>query len=395
MLRIDHISIHGINGIERLDLSLNKGFNFICGKNGIGKTTILNCIASSFNRVSQEVRKNVRSEEGKWYITGEINDNPRFYEYFNVDENTQYTRTGRPRYKNAIKSKEIINFSISRTAYSTPIYTPKSITQSLTESDRLQNWMYDNYFDVAHMSSKRLKNLLIAQECFYLLNPETRFSKVFRRELKTDENEYKGGPKADIYVETPTGEIPFNYLSSGYRACLSILLGIIKQTEVTSALKDVHSFNGVILIDELDLHLHPAWQAKLIEILKWLVPEAQIIATTHSPHIIQVAKQNEIIALAYHNQKKNEIINQRFIDNEYGLQGWTVEEILQDIMGMGDIYSEKCSEILASFDEALSSFDTEKAGHLFKILDSMLHPNNHLRKILKLQMTSLEKVKYD
>ncbi|CAI8919746.1 AAA family ATPase [Priestia megaterium] len=387
MLRIDHISIHGINGIEILDLTLNRGFNFICGKNGIGKTTILNCIASSFNRGNFNVRKNVRSPEGKWYITGENRDNERFNEYFNVDEViADLKRTGRGRYTSPIRSKEIINFSIGRAEYGSLFHN--------SQSD-IQTWMYNNYYKSTSLSNKRFNNLLIAQKCFSMLNPETRFSKVERRKLIKKEDSLANLALADIYVETPTGEIPFNYLSSGYRACLSILLGIIKQTEVTSALKDVHSFNGVILIDELDLHLHPAWQAKLIEILKWLVPEAQIIATTHSPHIIQVAKQDEIIALAYHNQKENEIINQRFIDSEYGLQGWTVEEILQDIMGMGDIYSEKCSEILANFDEALSRFDTDEAVRLYKIIDSMLHPNNHLRKILKLQMTSLEKVKYD
>ncbi|MET3407813.1 AAA family ATPase [Priestia megaterium] len=393
MLRINQISINGINGIEKLDLSFNDGFNFICGNNGIGKTTILDCIASSFNRDCGEVRKNVQSLESNWSITAKVDDYSLFDEYsrfretFNIDE--RLIEGSRIKYPNAIRSKDIVNFSITRS-------TTRTRFNAGPLSSRIQYWMYNN--NTSHSSSKRAENFDIARNCFSMLNPVTQFSKVVLRDISHEEEKRYGRIRrtnsADIYVKTPTGEIPFDFLSSGYRACLTILLGIISQTEVTSANNHVQLFDGVILIDELDLHLHPAWQAKLIEILRWLVPRAQIIATTHSPHIIQVAKQNEIIALSYLKRDENEIISQRPI-GQHGLQGWTVEEILQDIMGMEDVHSQKFKEILDAFSKALSSLETDKAEYLYKIIDSMLHPDNHLRKLLKLQMSSLEKVKND
>ncbi|MEH7175894.1 AAA family ATPase [Priestia megaterium] len=392
MLRINHISINGINGIEKLDLSFNDGFNFICGNNGIGKTTILDCIASSFNRDCGEVRKNVQSLESNWSITAKVDDYSLFDEYsryretFNIDD--RLIEGSRIKYPNAIKSKDIVNFSITRS-------TTRTRFNAGPLSSRIQYWMYNN--NTSQSSSKRAENFDIARNCFSRLNPVTQFSRVALRDINLEGEKrpaYRRANSADIYVKTPTGEIPFDFLSSGYRACLTILLGIISQTEVTSADNHVQLFDGVILIDELDLHLHPAWQAKLIEILRWLVPKAQIIATTHSPHIIQVAKQNEIIALSYLKQEGNEIINRRPI-GEYGLQGWTVEEILQDIMGMEDIHSQNFKEILNTFSRAVSNLQTDKAEYYYEIIDNMLHPDNHLRKLLKLQMSSLEKVKYD
>ncbi|HDR7257772.1 AAA family ATPase [Bacillus sp. BR_7] len=383
MLRIKGLSISNINGIEELNLEFNNGFNFICGENGIGKTTILDCIASSFNRHNKNVRKNVNSTMGRWDILGEVNEQDTFFEGFILDDFLDSdAKSKRIRFKNRIKSKELINFSINRTSQSNIFYG--------NQFEYIQTWMLENYYEEKNLSSKKFYNLKLAKECFTKLDYRIKFSKVIER---VSDSHY---PKrlADIYLETPSGEIPFNFLSSGYRSCLLILLGVIKQTEITNAYKDVHLFDGVILIDELDLHLHPEWQAKLIEILKWLVPNAQIIATTHSPHIIQVAKQNEVIALSYLNQNNSEIINQRYVSNDYGFQGWTIEEILRDVMGMESSYSRRFSSILKEFDYAVSSFDTEKVKKLYEVIDEMLHPDNHLRKILKIQISSLLEV-YD
>ncbi|WP_342574404.1 AAA family ATPase [Solibacillus sp. FSL K6-1781] len=387
MLRINWIDINNTNGIENLSLEFNNGINLICGENGIGKTTILDCIASSFNRHNKNVRTNVNSShDGNWGISYSKNES-NIHEIFSLSDletvdNYQYNR--KFRFENRIKSKELINFSINRTSLTNIFYG--------NQLDYIQSWMLENYYKDNNLSNKKFYNLKIAQECFTRLDSRIKFSKVTERVLETN----KGTRRilADIYLETPNGEIPFNFLSSGYRSCLLILLGIIRQTEVTSGFRDVHLFEGVILIDELDLHLHPEWQAKLIEILKWLVPRAQVIATTHSPHIIQTAKQNEVIALSFLNNKNKMNSENAFMDSKYDFQGWTIEEILKDVMGMESSYSKNFSCILKEFDKAVSDFDIEKIKILYKNIDEMLHPHNHLRKILKIQITSLLEV-YD
>jgi predicted ATP-binding protein involved in virulence len=50
---------------------------------------------------------------------------------------------------------------------------------------------------------------------------------------------------------------------------------------------------GVILIDELDLHLHPKWQRRIIEDLRRVFPNVQFICTTHSPFLIQSLRSSE------------------------------------------------------------------------------------------------------
>jgi hypothetical protein len=54
---------------------------------------------------------------------------------------------------------------------------------------------------------------------------------------------------------------------------------------------------GIVLIDELDLHLHPQWQRRVVSDLRRLFPKVQFIATTHSPFIVQTLQQGELIPL--------------------------------------------------------------------------------------------------
>ncbi|MDY3745891.1 MAG: AAA family ATPase, partial [Lachnospiraceae bacterium] len=54
---------------------------------------------------------------------------------------------------------------------------------------------------------------------------------------------------------------------------------------------------GVVVIDELDLSLHPTWQKRIVRILKDLFPKIQFICATHSPFIIQSLKPGELIVL--------------------------------------------------------------------------------------------------
>ena len=51
------------------------------------------------------------------------------------------------------------------------------------------------------------------------------------------------------------------------------------------------------LLMKIDLHLHPTWQAGLVEALKTIFPRVQFILTTHSPSILQILEKDEIIAL--------------------------------------------------------------------------------------------------
>ena len=67
--KIKKIEIIGIGPIKNLNLIFNNHFNIICGKNGIGKTTILDCLAQSFGVHETSSKRSALMEKGNWNIS--------------------------------------------------------------------------------------------------------------------------------------------------------------------------------------------------------------------------------------------------------------------------------------------------------------------------------------
>src|SRR5690606_28696358 len=121
-----------------------------------------------------------------------------------------------------------------------------------------------------------------------------------------------------------------------FKSTISIVFGIIKEIEMRfkAPYMIAQDFDGIILIDEIELHLHPEWQGRICSVLKEVFPKAQFFISTHSPHVVQTALKDEVIALE---RRNNEVVRRKLPTSEYGYQGWTIEEILEDVMGMTDL----------------------------------------------------------
>ncbi|MEZ5301580.1 MAG: AAA family ATPase [Verrucomicrobiales bacterium] len=92
----------------------------------------------------------------------------------------------------------------------------------------------------------------------------------------------------------------FSEMSAGQRTMLALVADIAYRAAWlnphlgTSVLDETP---GVVLIDELDLHLHPKWQRRVCDDLRRTFPKVQFIAASHSPFIIQSLQPNELISL--------------------------------------------------------------------------------------------------
>ena len=388
-MKINEINIEGIGGIKKLKLNFNNGLNLICGTNGVGKTTILECIAHFFIDTRTAIlKKNVSSEVGKCNFTLiSTNNQMNFFEYtLKSFEPTQNDFIN----KNMGQKIDIMYFKTKRDFKYTPLDAiPRDITlddhsrgqqaYSGIGIDDMKGWFMHRYAFSAHKNSltpEQITNFELAKKCFNILDKDINFSKV-----KAD--------SLDIMVNTRQGEVYFEYLSSGYKSCVFILLGIIKEIEYRFKNPTIYveEFNGVVLIDEIELHLHPVWQAALVAGIKKLLPLSQIIATTHSPSIIQCAEPNEIIALDFN--ENSEVFQKQLHSTKYGFQGWSLEEILKDVMGMEITNSELFLTTFNEFDKALDNNNIESIKKNYEILDEMLYPSNPLRKVIKIQMAGL------
>ena len=387
-MKINTLTIEGIGGIESLKLELNENMNILCGPNGIGKTTILEVIAHIFsNGQTNILKRNVNSEIGK--ITVEIDNNG------SKESKTIQFDTFVPEKPTQIRGalNQLSSGIISlKTARIFQYQALQAVNKDTTKENNIlwndainginlsdiKNWFVNRYLYSAHegaLTAEQLSNYELAKSCFSFLDSSFIFSKV-------------DASSNEIMVNTPSGEIYYEYLSSGFKSIISILFGIIKEIEFrfTEPRIKAKDFQGIILIDEIELHLHPAWQGKIVEVLLKAFPLAQFVTTTHSPHVVQTAEPTQIVAL----NSIDNIVQQRNLPSSiYGFKGWSVEEVLTDVMGMSDTRTDFYNSTFKEFNDLLDNEKYEEAKKLFKNINEFLHPNNHLRKVLEIQLTGL------
>lgn len=104
--------------------------------------------------------------------------------------------------------------------------------------------------------------------------------------------------KRAVLMATADGDVPLGQLSEGYQAMAAWAGDLLfRMTETFKDRRDPLAARGVLLIDEMDLHLHPVWKRNLVDFLDNAFPNLQIIATTHSPLSIQQCGEGELFVV--------------------------------------------------------------------------------------------------
>lgn len=387
-MKIKGIHIKGVGCIRDLYLDFNDRMNILCGPNSIGKTTVIESVASMFNHGQPTVKRNVSCDKGVIRavieVDGQVKENSIQILKFNPRESENVGSF----FQEAIKLLSIKvgrNFNYSRLD-AVPSDQNRDISEVWNETrsgilfEGVKGWFVNRFLYSTHegsLSAQQMSNYKLAVRCFSIINPTYSFSNV-----RASSN--------DIMVNTPQGEIYYEYLSSGFKSILYLLFSIIKEIEFR--FKEHHltaeQFDGIVLIDEVEIHLHPEWQEQITQILQSTFPNAQFIITTHSPHVIQTAEPNQILALQL-NEDGNVTLRDDLQTSKYGFKGWTVEEILYDVMGMKTLRTEMYRKLIDDFGKAIDNEDAGTAKAVYAELDELLHPLNPQRKLLSFQLAQI------
>ena len=120
-------------------------------------------------------------------------------------------------------------------------------------------------------------------------------------------------------------DLQIDQLSGGYKAVLSVIADIAKRLSMANPdSQNPLEEDAVILIDELDLHLHPKWQKEIVDDLKRTFPNCQFIVSTHSPFVIQSLNAEELF----------DIKTMQYAGEEGSYKGWSIEAIQEHKMGV-------------------------------------------------------------
>ena len=136
--------------------------------------------------------------------------------------------------------------------------------------------------------------------------------------------------KPGVEVKTPYGWVSIKDLSLGYKTLIAWMVDFASRMfDRYPDSRNPLAEPAVVLVDEIDLHLHPKWQRTLMGYLSERFPNTQFIATAHSPLVVQAASDANIVLL-------RRVGDHVVIENDVkAIHGWRVDQILtSDLFGL-------------------------------------------------------------
>ena len=133
-----------------------------------------------------------------------------------------------------------------------------------------------------------------------------------------------------VQFETPYGLVPLAGLSLGYQTTLTWIVDLaLRLYERSPESANPLTEPGIVLIDNIDLHLHPRWQRRMMADITKRFPAIQFVATAHSPLVVQAAENAKLVVLR---EQEGRVL----IDDDHELVNtWRVDQILaSDLFGI-------------------------------------------------------------
>lgn len=191
------------------------------------------------------------------------------------------------------------------------------------------------------------------------------------------------------YFKTPTdpeGNTPLEAMSDGFRATYAWLFDfLVRVAESGDKTQDI---SGIVMVDEIDLHLHPIWQRAMIPTLREAFPNVQFIFTSHSPFTVQAMDTEQVFLLRNEGQQVK-VLPLRL---EGTPDGHEIESIIEKTIALEtDIpsVSLRLFEKIDAFRQAVQAMDYEKLERLFTELQAMLPSDSGYRDFVALLHDSL------
>jgi predicted ATP-binding protein involved in virulence len=294
---IDTFSVRNFFSIESIELKEIKGVKevYLLGENGDGKSLILMALHLAFN--GREIDKNTNFE-----FTGKIKEIIKANKSARLNvRDTDGTKYGGEK---IVHLKNLFAFGVHRGRYSSDNYEQYGF-MSLYNTD-LQLYSPEKLLNQTFLLE--MENRLNSQN----IKGEDKDLPIWIP-LKTIQNLYQELLESNVEIVVSAKgvkfkekgfELSFNQLSEGYKNILIWVSDLIYRFQQSQPnISKLHDFKGIVLLDEIELHLHPIWQRRIIGQLRTFFPNIQFVFTTHSPTIIQGASEDAIIYKIFRNPK--------------------------------------------------------------------------------------------
>ena len=393
----ERTEIQNFKGIEKMNLEFSSGVNLLIGNNGVGKTTVLEALALSiqtyFSRMNDIAKKSIKKDDVH-FTSNLVGDASQHRVYSNPTVIKSKIHFGGVEYSSEISREDETN--ATRTKYTGKEFAAAGRDLLNSQEAILPVICYfstSRVVDTQKVSTTAVgKNKLNDRRCGYIdcLNATLDRKALTDWAFKMAMAEYKKGTAVAEYeaFKKAVGifmqkmndleEIPLveytrdfedityaedgktmlvNYLSAGYQSLLWMLMEIsFRIALLNPEMSDYSQAEGIVLIDEIDMHLHPRWQWKILDALHSSFPKVQFIAATHSPIIISSFKDAKLLS-----------IGENGVEELSGAYAYSIDDVVEYKQGSFGIPQE-LRQLKQEFEDAFCLRDRENSQ---KAVDKM------------------------
>lgn len=409
-VKIKRVIIKNFRGIKKLDLELTFPLTVFTGKNGAGKSSILDCLATLLSQYpgdlgfQEDTDLDFKATDVSYFdsngkisisvdINGETISYNKYTEYYYMNhEWSEMDALERNRKNRAFLVKNsfkyipalAVHYSVHRTVTDIPLQTQETVVDLASpfmafEGAFNANSNFHAFFTWFRLredlESERLRDHLhhsddpaesalmpIGQYIDPQLQAVRRAVKIFTglTDLRVR--------RAPLHMEVKKAgkALKVDFLSDGEKCLLALVGDLARRLAILSGMsgRDPLNVDGVVLIDEIDLHLHPAWQRDVLPKLVQTFPNCQFIVSTHSPQILSDVRPEAIFQL----RQTDDGIEVSHPQDSFGQ---TSDRILEDAMGVS-ARPEKIKEDLRLIFDLISQKDLETAKGKIVELETLL-----------------------
>jgi hypothetical protein len=390
-------NVKGFHGAREVDLKLTApGWTVIAGRNGSGKTSLLRAIALAVS--GPAVARNLVPDFENWVTAGQREGvvqvqftHDRRVERFGKgrppegrlwaglgwtmpDDESRPTHRGlQPSLKEKLEGSKTAAlrgpWQDNPTGWFCAAYGPfRRLVGGAGEAQRLML----SHGPVSRLASLFHEDASLAEGVGWLIEQHLR--SLERRpgaeELKTvalgvlsdgllpDDYRIEGVDSDGLWVVSGGHRFPLREMSDGYRTVAALVVDLIKQIHGSYGdLKTTPTAHGlaltapgVVIIDEVDAHLHVSWQKRIGGWLKEHFPNIQFIVTTHSPYLCQAADPGGLVRLPGPDQQEPpRVVDQDLYERI--VYGSGDDAVLSELFGLDTPYSERAERLRAELVE--------------------------------------------
>ena len=402
---LEKIHLQNYKGIEELDIDLKPGVNLLIGDNGAGKTSVLEGIAVAlggmFVNVAGVSTKNIIKDDVRMVIKP-IGDSSTAIKYFepalagcmlHVTDEQDFTWN---RIKEEVSAKHTkiddkrVCVWMKKLTNDLDSILPLVSFQSAARAWRVKRGDFGTELKKklddrrcgyigcldSSMDVKSIQQWCIKQELMMSNKGTVREYEMFKNivasfmkeinELDEIPSIYYSSQFEELVYKDDKTEIPISKLSAGYQSLLWMIMDLAYRVCLLNPeLESREQITGIVLVDEIDLHLHPKWQWNVIEALRKTFAGVQFIIATHSPIVISAAKEANLILL-------DDVGEVSYLPDCYGYEVEDVLRYRQESVSRPKTVKSLVDEI----ENAIEDIDFDKAEVALKALKVTLGEDN-------------------